>query len=68
MEIKIGEIDFWAPDGGGYVHVQTNKRPGCLGYQICKGGDFTGSTLTTKPGVENLEKVARSWLKQRGVK
>jgi hypothetical protein len=44
---KTGEtFDFWAPDNGGYVRLESDGREGTLGYQICSGGGFTGSTIS----------------------
>lgn len=44
---KTGEIfSFYAPDSGGYVHLQSPGHSGNTGAQICRGGGFMGSTLS----------------------
>ncbi|HFT0894181.1 TPA: hypothetical protein ACHT4Z_005282, partial [Klebsiella pneumoniae] len=44
---KTGEIfSFYAPDSGGYVHLESPGHPGNTGAQICCGGGFMGSTLS----------------------
>ena len=49
---KTGEIfSFYAPDNGGYVHLESPGRPGSTGAQICGGGGFMAS-------------VARKWYRQ----
>ncbi|HGV4342364.1 TPA: hypothetical protein ACNG6Q_005444, partial [Klebsiella pneumoniae] len=43
---KTGEIfSFYAPDSGGYVHLESQGHSGNSGAQICRGGGFMGSTL-----------------------
>ena len=43
---KNGEIfSFYAPDSGGYVHLESPEHSGNTGAQICRGGGFMGSTL-----------------------
>lgn len=54
-----GEMEFWCPDNGGYVRLESGGKPGTLGKQICAGGSFSGNTLSADP--ESLESVARSW-------
>ncbi|MDU6532129.1 MAG: hypothetical protein E6525_27685, partial [Klebsiella grimontii] len=35
---KTCEIfSFYAPDSGGYVHLESPGRPGSTGAQICRG-------------------------------
>ena len=60
---KEGEMSFFCPADGGYVFLEGEGRPGTLGRQICKGGDFMGSTLLARG--ETLAAVARKWLRQR---
>lgn len=57
------EFDFWCPDSGGYVRLESENRSGTLGTQICEGGGTRGSTLSAN--AETLEKVAKKWLKQK---
>lgn len=66
MTIKTrdqGTLQFFVPDAGGYVRLESDAQPGTLGRQICEGGGFTGSTLQATP--ETLATVARRWWKQR---
>lgn len=36
---KNGEIfSFYAPDSGGYVHLESPEHSGNTGAQICRGG------------------------------
>ena len=49
---KTGEIfSFYAPDSGGYVHLESPGRPGSTGAQICREGlwgvRFTVTLLRT---------------------
>lgn len=44
-EPQAKPIEFWAPDNGGYVRIETDARPAGLGRQICRGGRFTGDTV-----------------------
>jgi len=39
------EVTFSRP-GKAYVYVDLNGQPGTLGYQICRGGGLSGSTIT----------------------
>lgn len=62
---KTGEIfSFYAPDSGGYVHLESPGRPGSTGAQICRGGGFMGSTLSCGASVDDLASVARKWYRQ----
>lgn len=57
---KTGEaFTFWMPANGGYVHLSTKDRPGALGDQICKGGKFLGSTISSTEG--SFEADCRKW-------
>jgi hypothetical protein len=60
---NVGPLTFFAPDGGGYVRLESPGKSGTLGQQICEGGDTMGSTLTAN--ASNLGAVARRWLRQR---
>lgn len=62
---KTGEIfSFYAPDSGGYVHLESPGRPGSTGAQICCGGGFMGSTLYCGASEDDLASVARKWYRQ----
>jgi len=52
-------FEFWAPDQGGYVHLESRGKSGTLGQQICHGGGFYGGTVRATP--ENFTRVCRSW-------
>lgn len=40
---KTGEIfSFYAPESGGYVHLESPGHSGNTGAQICCGGGFMG--------------------------
>ncbi len=54
------EFNFWMNDGGGYIHLESKGRNGCLGRQICKGGGFTGSTLSANTENQFKERC-RKW-------
>ncbi len=54
-----GTFSFWMNDVGGYIFLEADGKPGTLGQQICKGGYFSGSTLSATP--ETFEKVCRNW-------
>lgn len=44
---KTGEIfSFYAPDSGGYVHLESPGRPGSTGAQICQGEGLWGVRFT----------------------
>ncbi|HGS6951024.1 hypothetical protein ACYBCU_22520 [Klebsiella pneumoniae] len=62
---KTGEIfSFYAPDSGGYVHLESPGHSGNTGAQICRGGGFMGSTLSCGASVDDLASVARQWYRQ----
>lgn len=54
-----GDMDFFVPDAGGYVRLESSGKPGTLGRQICTGGSFGGNTLSAT--ASTLESVARRW-------
>ena len=62
---KKGEIfSFYAPDSGGYVHLESPEHSGNTGAQICRGGGFIGSTLSCGASEDDLASVARKWYRQ----
>ena len=62
---KTGEIfSFYAPDRGGYVHLESPGHSGNTGAQICRGGGFMGSTLSCGASEDDLASVARKWYRQ----
>ncbi|HBR1563088.1 TPA: hypothetical protein L9L65_004588 [Klebsiella quasipneumoniae subsp. similipneumoniae] len=62
---KTGEIfNFYAPDSGGYVHLESPGHSGNTGAQICRGGGFMGSTLSCGASVDDLASIARKWYRQ----
>ena len=62
---KTGEIfSFYAPESGGYVHLESPGHSGNTGAQICRGGGFMGSTLSCGASVDDLASVARKWYRQ----
>jgi len=55
-----GDIDFFVPDAGGYVRLESGvNHSGTLGRQICEGGGFMGSTIMADE--KTLEAKARHW-------
>ncbi len=54
-----GDMEFFVPDGGGYVRLESDGKPGTLGAQICYGGGFRGNTVTADKST--LEFEARRW-------
>lgn len=62
---KTGKIfSFYAPDSGGYVHLESQGHSGNTGAQICRGGGFMGSTLSCGASEDDLASVARKWYRQ----
>jgi len=57
-----GTLEFFVPNNGGYVRLESGSQHGTLGRQICDGGGFRGNTLTATP--ESLPLVAHQWLRQ----
>jgi len=53
-------FNFWMNGEQGYIHLESKGRPGQLGRQICKGGEFGGSTLYADSEDEFLRKC-REW-------
>lgn len=54
-----GDMDFFVPDAGGYVRLESDGKSGTLGKQICEGGGFMGSTIMADE--KTLEAKARRW-------
>jgi len=54
------EITFSKP-GKTYVFVDLNGKEGSLGRQICDGGSFTGSTISSCD--TSFENDCRKWWK-----
>lgn len=54
-----GAISFWMSGDAGYVFLESEGKPGSLGSQICRGGGFSGSTITAN--AENFERICRNW-------
>lgn len=62
---KTGEIfSFYAPESGGYVHLESQGHSGNSGAQICRGGGFMGSTLYCDASEDDLASVASKWYRQ----
>ncbi len=58
------EFEFWCPDNGGYIRDVTNK-PGTLGSQVCDGGGYTGSCLSSGSSEKQFKRICRSWYRAR---
>ena len=57
---KTGEIfSFYAPESGGYVHLESPGHSGNTGAQICCGGGFMGSTLSCGASEDDLVSTPR---------
>lgn len=54
-----GSMEFFVPDNGGYVRLESEGKSGTLGRQICEGGGFMGSTIMADE--KTLEAKARRW-------
>lgn len=54
-----GDMEFFVPNGGGYVRLESDGRSGTLGRQICYGGGFMGNTIMADE--KTLEAQARRW-------
>lgn len=61
------KFEFFAPDSGGYVRLESPGHPGTLGAQICRDGGLEGSTLRCGPSVESLRAVATDWVRSKGI-
>ena len=62
---ELGKITFSAPAAGSdYLgHVWVEVGASGVFSQICHGGEFKGSTLTTT--ADGLKDVARHWVRAR---
>ena len=60
---KLGQLNFWMPESGGYIRLESDKRRGTLGQQICEGGLMQGNTLSATP--ESFIKVCHKWYNAR---
>lgn len=59
MKTRDGEtLEFWAPDRGGYVRLESGAKHGILGRQITWE---SGSTVECGPGIGSLKRIARKW-------
>jgi len=56
-------FEFWAPSNGGYITLEEGENVGCLGKQICEGGEFLGETLYSTANENTFKKICRSWYK-----
>lgn len=54
-----GNMEFFVPDDGGYVRLESGANHGSLGQQICDGGRLRGSTISANAA--SLEDTARRW-------
>jgi len=62
MRIKISSHEFWMPDEGGYVYLESPGAEGVLGQQICEGGGLAyGSTIRSSPA--KLKEDCLQWIK-----
>lgn len=59
----VGALEFFVPNTGGYVRLESPQRSGTLAAQICAGGGHLGNTLMATEST--LAAVARRWNKQR---
>lgn len=60
---KTGEVfNFWAPDEGGYIRLETDNNIGILGQQICESGKKVGNTLTCSR--DSFSSNCRRWYRQ----
>jgi len=57
-------LEFFCPDGGGYVRLEGPGRTGTLGWQLCYGGGFTGGTVTASDA-SDFGRECRRWYKAR---
>jgi hypothetical protein len=54
-------IEFYAPDGGGYVRISMPGSPGAFGKQICEGGAFLGRALYVGDDYDAFVRACRNW-------
>lgn len=64
LEIKSRKLDknfnFFAPDNGGYIRLENGEKVGVFGDQICRNGEFRGSTLSAY-SYDEFIKICKSW-------
>lgn len=53
-------MTFSAPNGGGYIRLESDAMHGSLGVQICHGGAFRGNTIRSDSDAETAD-LARQW-------
>ena len=59
---KLGKVVTFSRPGREYIFVDMNGQSGTLGYQICEGGKFFGSCMTSYGGdYEHFERTCRRW-------
>lgn len=58
---KYGTADFYCPDNGGYIRLNSES-----GKPICERGCLHGINLSAKP--ENLQQICYEWMKARAEK
>jgi hypothetical protein len=59
----FGLTEFFMPDNGGYVRIESTGKSGTLASQICERGGFSGGTISATPS--NFKKFCKRWHKQR---
>jgi len=59
---NFGDQTFFMTEDGGYIYLETPGNPGTTGKQICRGGGFAGSTLSSTPS--GFKSTCRKWHKQ----
>lgn len=60
----FGNLTFHLNGSSGYVYLETHEGKGCLGLQICEGGNIKyGSAVEATE--ETLDAVCRKWHAQR---
>ena len=57
---KYGKLDFYMPDNGGYIRLESGNKHGILADQICVNGSYMGSTLYAVDETDFIKKV-KSW-------
>jgi len=59
---KLGVVfNFWMPDSGGYIRLESEGYTGTLGQQITET-DGSGSCVSSTPGL--FEETCRSWYRR----
>ena len=66
MRLTIKNREFWMPNEGGYIRLESPGAEGVLGQQICEGGGLDdGATIRSTPA--KFEEDCLRWLASRGV-